>query len=55
MMCSDLGTVFSVNSVLKSCVKIFMNSEHSGILYCLTWAHELLLVRFGIPCIDPHD
>eukprot|EP01043_Picozoa_sp_COSAG02_P036512 COSAG02_NODE_2678_length_8262_cov_5.072400_10_plen_149_part_00 len=25
----------------------FMNSEHSGILYCLTWAHELLLVRFG--------
>ncbi len=20
----------------------FMNSEHSGILYCLIWAHELL-------------
>jgi hypothetical protein len=31
-----------------------MNSEHSGILYCLTWAHELLLVRFG-SLASPHD
>ena len=32
----------------------FMNSEPSGILYCPTGAHVLLLVRFGF-LASPHD